>query len=217
MIRVVLADDHELVRAGLRMLVDAQSDMEVIAEAATGEEAVALIRSNRPHVAVLDLTMPGAGGLGAARDLARELGRDGSDGSGRTRVVILTRHNDEAYVRELLAAGALGYVLKHSASTELLQAIRAAAKGERYLDPALEYRELPDPTMPKPRRTITDREREILRLTAVGHGNKDIATRLGISIKTVEVHKANAMRKLDLAGRADVVRYAVVQGWMKDP
>ena len=97
------------------------------------------------------------------------------------------------------------------------KAIRAAAKGERYLDPALEYRDEPGTAMPRPRRTITEREREILRLTAVGHGNKEIASQLGISIKTVEVHKANAMRKLDLAGRADVVRYAVVQGWMKDP
>jgi two-component system, NarL family, response regulator NreC len=207
MIRVLLADDHEIVRAGLRMLIEAQPEMQVIAEAATGDELVARVRAELPDVAVVDLTMPGLGGLGAVRVL-RDL-------EPVTRLVILTRHDDEAYVRELRAAGAVAYVLKHSASTELLQAIRIAAEGGTYFDPALRTIQGPAQT-PEPL-GITNREREVLRLTAIGHSNKEIASQLGISVKTVEVHKTNAMRKLQLLGRADVVRYAVVQGWMKDP
>jgi two-component system, NarL family, response regulator NreC len=208
MISVLLADDHETVRAGLRLLVDAQPDMEVIAEAADGEQALARIADRRPTVAVLDLTMPGLGGLAVARQLART--------PDITSIVVLTRHDDEAYVRELLATGVAGYVLKQSSSDELLRAIRAAARRERYVDPACQKRlgrEAVDVQHPQ----ITPREREVLRLMAIGHSNKDIGSMLSISVKTVEVHKASAMRKLRLGGRTDVVRYAVLHGWMKDP
>jgi two-component system response regulator NreC len=210
MIRVLLAEDHETVRAGLRLLVDAQADMHVVGEAGNGADAVDRTRALRPDVVVLDLTMPGMSGLSAARALRTARPAPA--------VVALTRHDDDAYVQELLSAGASGYVLKQSASSELLHAIRAAASGERYLDPAL-----PSPDHPRdPRRRantppVTERESEVLRLMAVGHSNKDIAGRLGISVKTVEVHKANAMRKLGLRGRTDVVRYAVLNGWLRDP
>jgi DNA-binding NarL/FixJ family response regulator len=205
MISVLLADDHETVRAGLRLLVDAQSDMQVVAEASDGAQALARIADSSPNVAVLDLTMPGLGGLAVARQLATS--------PDATSIVVLTRHDDQAYVRELLAAGVAGYVLKQSSSEELLRAIRAAARGERYVDPACIEREGVETNQP----TLTAREREVLRLMAVGHSNKDIGSMLSISVKTVEVHKANAMRKLRLGGRTDVVRYAVLHEWMKDP
>jgi two-component system, NarL family, response regulator NreC len=209
MIRVLLADDHEIVRAGLRLLLDSQDDMSVIAEASTGEETVERVRTLKPDVTVIDLTMPGMGGLQAVRAL-----RDEAE---QTKIVVLTRHHDDAYVRELFAAGSAGYVLKHSGSAELLHAIRAAVRNEQYLDPAL----CPDPNAAAAGSKVctapTSRERDVLRLTAMGFANKEIAARLAISVRTVEVHKTNGMRKLQLAGRADVVRYAVLHGWMKDP
>jgi DNA-binding NarL/FixJ family response regulator len=207
MIRVLLADDHETVREGLRMLIEAQADMEVVGEAGNGRQAIERTGVLKPDVVVLDLTMPEVSGLSAAHALTPQ-----------TAVVALTRHDDDAYVQELIGAGARAYVLKQSASSELLQAIRVAASGGRYLDPGLS----PPPQPRDPRRrpntpTITDREREVLRLMAVGHSNKEIAASLDISVKTVEVHKTNAMRKLGLRGRTDVVRYAVLNGWLRDP
>jgi two-component system response regulator NreC len=217
MIRVLLADDHEIVRSGLRMLVDAQPDMRVIAEAATGEQALARIDDSGPDVAVLDLTMPGLGGLAVARRLANTANAPNAPGAPKaTSIVVLTRHDDEAYVHELLAAGVSGYVLKQSSSDELLRAIRAAASHEQYVDPACRERMQRKPAEHE-HPTLTPREREVLRLMAVGHSNKDIGSMLAISVKTVEVHKANAMRKLRLGGRTDVVRYAVLHEWMKDP
>lgn len=209
MIRVLLADDHEILRAGLRLLVDAQEDMNVVAESATGEQTIEQVRARCPDVAVLDLTMPGMGGLKTARILGTE--------AGETKVVVLTRHSDDAYVRELFAAGATGYVLKHSGSAELLHAIRAAARNERYLDPALRANDNAAKNGFNAGATATSRERDVLRLTAMGFANKEIASRLNISVRTVEVHKTSGMRKLQLAGRADVVRYAVMVGWMEDP
>jgi len=210
MIRVLLAEDHATVREGIRLLVDQQDDMQVVAEAADGRQALDRAAALQPDVLVLDLNMPGMSGVSAARAL-----------KGRTpgiAVVALTRYDDSAYVQELLEAGASGYVLKQSASSELLKAIRTAAAGGRYLDRGLARPE--DPHDPRRRATtprITERETEVLRLVAAGHSNKDIATALNISVKTVEVHKANAMRKLGLHGRTDVVRYAVLNGWLRDP
>jgi DNA-binding NarL/FixJ family response regulator len=206
MIRVLLAEDHETVREGLRMLIDAQTDMEVVGEAGDGRQAIERTGALKPDVVVLDLTMPEVSGLSAAQALTPQ-----------TAVVALTRHDDDAYVQELLGAGAKAYVLKQSASSELLRAIRVAASGGRYLDPAL-----PAPTQPRdPRRRagtpmITEREKSVLRLMAVGHSNKEIGAELEISVKTVEVHKANAMRKLGLRGRTDVVRYASLNGWLRE-
>jgi two-component system, NarL family, response regulator NreC len=209
MIRVVLAEDHETVREGLRFLVNAQNDMQVVGEASDGESALARAADLKPDVLVLDLTMPGMSGLAAARLLNASVTSPA--------VVALTRHDDDAYVQELMSAGAAAYVLKQSPSSELLHAIRVAASGGRYLDPGLS-----PPTYPRdPRRRvttppITEREAEVLRMMAVGHSNKEIAAALNISIKTFEVHKANAMRKLNLRGRTDVVRYAVLNGWLRE-
>jgi len=194
----------------LRLLVDAQPDMQVVGEARDGSDAINGVAALKPDVLVLDLTMPGIGGLSAARQL--------KESPSVTAVVALTRHDDDAYVQELLEAGAAGYVLKQSPSTELLHAIRTAASGGRYLDPGLSPPLYPrDPRRRASTPTITDREAEVLRMMAVGHSNKDIAFALNISIKTVEVHKANGMRKLSLRGRTDVVRYAILNGWLRDP
>jgi two-component system, NarL family, response regulator NreC len=210
MIRVLLAEDHETVREGLRLLVNAQTDMTVVGEAGDGQAAIERAEALKPDVLVLDLTMPGVSGLTAARAL-----------KGTTppiAIVALTRHDDEAYVQELMDAGAAAYVLKQSASAELLRAIRTAASGGRYLDPNLSPpEEARDPRRRATTPRVTDREVEVLRMVASGHSNKDIAHALDISIKTVEVHKANAMRKLSLHGRTDVVKYALLNGWLREP
>ena len=210
MIRVLLADDHETVREGLRLLVNAQTDMEVVAEANDGRFALEHAEALKPDVVVLDLTMAGMSGLSAAKVLKHRVPS--------VAIVALTRHADDAYVQELVNAGASAYVLKQSASTELLHAIRVAAAGGRYLDPSLPPPENPrDPHRRATTPPITEREAAVLRMMAVGHSNKEIAADLNISIKTVEVHKANAMRKLNLRGRTDVVRYAVLNEWLRDP
>ena len=212
-IRVLLAEDHETVRQALRVLLETRPDIEVVGEAPDGRVAVEQVKALKPDVAVLDLSMPQMNGLAAARAIKESVPG--------TAVVALSRHADDAYVQELLAAGASGYVLKQSTFDELLRAIHSAAKGERYLDSALASRAT-DAYMsryakPTSRPPITDREASVLRLMAVGHSNKEIATSLGIAVKTVEVHKANAMRKLNLRGRIDVVRFAVLSGWLQDP
>jgi two-component system, NarL family, response regulator NreC len=213
MTRVLLADDHETVRQGLKLLLNAQPDIEVVGEAADGHEAVSQVKEILPHVVVMDVSMPLLNGLAATRavkEVAPEVA-----------VVALTRHSDEAYVQEMLGAGASGYVLKQSASTELLRAIRAAATGQRYLDATLASRAadayLARNGARRPNPTISERETNVLRMMALGHSNKEIASALDISVKTVEVHKANAMRKLGLRGRIDVVRYAALNGWLQDP
>jgi DNA-binding NarL/FixJ family response regulator len=208
-IRVLLADDHETVRQGLKLLIDGQSDMQVVGEAGDGSATVANATALRPDVVVLDVSMPVVNGLEAARILR--------DAAPQSAVVALTRYSDDAYVRELLGAGASGYVLKQSASTELLQAIRSAAKGIRYLDAGLNRPSNFDRRrMPVSSPKLSGREAEVLRLTALGQSNKEIAAALDISVKTVEVHKSNGMRKMSLRSRIDVVRYAALQGWLKD-
>jgi two-component system, NarL family, response regulator NreC len=211
-IRVLLAEDHEVVRQGLKLLIDRQPDMEVVGEAGDGRAAVDGASTLQPNVVVVDVAMPNVNGLAATRRL-----REAAPSSA---VVALTRYADEAYVQELLHAGALGYVLKQSPSSELLDAVRAAAAGRRYLDRSLAARVARTMVRTRGSRAasppITDRETEVLRLMALGHSNKDIANALDLSVKTVEVHKANAMRKLGLAGRTDVVRYAMLQGWLHD-
>ncbi|HET9194422.1 MAG TPA: response regulator transcription factor [Vicinamibacterales bacterium] len=212
-IRVLLAEDHETVRHGLKLLINGQTDMEVVGEAGDGRVAVERAKTLQPNVAVVDVSMPQMNGLAATKAI-----RESTPG---TAVVALTRYDDEAYVQELLNAGALGYVLKQSPSAELVDAVRAAASGRRYLDRRLAARVAGDILSSRRRRAappaITDREREVLRLMALGHSNKEIAELLFLSVKTIEVHKANAMRKLGLAGRTDVVRYALLQGWLRDP
>jgi two-component system, NarL family, response regulator NreC len=211
-IRILLVEDHETVRQGLKLLVDAQDDMEVVGEAADGKVGLQRVYALRPDVVVMDVSMPEMNGLVATQAI-RELVPE-------TRVVTLTRYSDPAYVKELLAAGAAAYVLKQSASSELLTAIRRAAEGHRYVDSSVQGER--DSALvgrghpPRKVAQITDREAEVLRMTALGHSNKEIANTLDLSVKTVEVHKANAMRKLGLRGRIDVVRYALLQGWLRD-
>ena len=210
-IRVLIAEDHETVRQGLKLLVSSQPDMEVIGEAGDGRAAVERACELHPTVAVVDVSMPEMKGLAATRAIRQR--------APETAVVALTRYDDEGYVQELLAAGAKGYVLKQSAARELLDAIRAAARGTQYLDSALGTRV--SAVLSRRREgalsMITGRETEVLRLIAVGHSNKDIAAELNLSVKTVEVHKANAVHKLGLNGRIDIVRFAMLQGWLKEP
>jgi DNA-binding NarL/FixJ family response regulator len=210
-LRVLLADDHAVLRAGLRVLINSQPDMEVVGEAATGEEAWRQTGATRPDIVLLDLAMPGTGGIEA-------IGRIVRDFPG-ARIVILTMHDDVAYLRSALAAGASSYVLKRSADTELLSAIRVTHRGGTYLEPSLAGDIVDDalgrrgrPGDNAARDPLSDREREVLRLVAQGHTNQQIAERLSLSVKTVETYRARLMTKLGLRTRADLVRYALSVG-----
>jgi DNA-binding NarL/FixJ family response regulator len=211
-LRILLADDHVTVRHGLKLLIDNQADMTVIAEASDGAAAVQRALDLRPNVVVMDISMPGMNGLVATRKLKQAIPQ--------LAIVTLTRHADDAYLQELLRAGVSGYVLKQSAPTELLQAIRATAAGGQYLDSTLTARVTAgflgrDSKGPaRPGTPMSERESEVLRLIASGYSNKEIAASLSLSVKTVEAHKANAMRKLGLTSRIDIVKYAVLQGWL---
>ncbi len=211
-LRVLLADDHVTVRHGLKLLIDGQPDMKVVSEASDGQSALQIALESKPDVIVMDISMPGMNGLVATRAL-KQLQPDAA-------IVTLTRHSDDAYLQELLRAGVSGYVLKQSAPIELLQAIRAAGAGRQYLDSTLAARvtagflERESTRQNKAVATLSDRESQVLRLIASGYSNKEIAARLVLSVKTVEAHKANGMRKLDLNGRIDIVKYAVLQGWL---
>src|SRR4026209_1683934 len=213
-LRILLADDHVTVRQGLKMLIDSQDDMTVVSEASDGAAAVEQARTIRPDVVVMDISMPGMNGLVATRTL-KQIQPDSV-------IVILTRHGDDAYLQELLRAGADGYVLKQSAASELLQAIRATAVRGQYLDSALTARVTAGFLAKSGRKaqvtgvSVSERETEVLRLIAAGYSNKEIAAQLELSVKTVEVHKANASRKLGLKGRIDIVKYALLQGWLSD-
>lgn len=212
-IRLLLVDDHEAVRQGLAMLLNAVDALEVVGQACDGRDVVDAARQVSPDVVVMDVAMPGVNGLSATRALKHAFPS--------INVVALTRHSDDAYVQELLRAGASGYVLKQSSSSELVSAIRSVAKGQHYLDATLRER-LSAAFMRKhyltdaPPPSLSERETVVLRDIAWGYGNKEIAARLDLSVKTVEVHKANAMRKLGLHGRLDVVRYALLQGWLQE-
>ena len=212
-IRVVLAEDHESVRQGLRLLLESKDDIEIVADAANGRVAVDRVCELKPDIAVLDLSMPDMSGLAATRAIKQR--------APQVAVIAMTRHTEDAYVQELLSAGASGYVVKQSPVEELLKAIRAVAVGERYLDASLVARNakayLSRYGTTHSRPPISEREASVLRLMAIGHSNKEIAAALDIAVKTVEVHKANAMRKLDLRGRIDVVKYAVMNGWLQEP
>ena len=212
--RILIADDHAVVRQGLKLLINSQPDMTVVGEAADGAAVIQQAAAVEPDIVVMDLSMPGMNGLVATRVL-KEARRS-------VAIVALTRHDDETFLQEVLRAGASGYVLKQSNPVEFLQAIRAVAAGGVYLDPAVTSR-VADGLLTKASRArdltpppISERETDVLRLIAIGHSNKEVAAQLKISVKTVEVHKANAMKKLGLTGRVDLIRYGVLQGWLYD-
>ena len=211
-IRILIADDHAILRSGLKLLVTSQSDMEVIGEAADGLQAIEIATSRKPDVALLDLTMPRAGGMEALRKLAVECPK--------TRIVILTMHDDAAYLRSVLAAGASGYVLKRSVDADLLSAIRAVHKGGTFIDPGLadvlvqEVVTRKNGRAPREReaKILSDRESQVLGLVARGYSSQEIAEQIFVSVKTVETYRARLSAKLGLRTRSDVVRYAIRMG-----
>ena len=214
-IRVLIADDHALLRAGLRMLLSAQEDIEVVGEAGDGLQALARIRQLAPDVALLDITMPGMGGLEVLPQIR--------ESSPRTRILILTMHDDEGYLRKALAGGACGYILKQAADTELLSAIRAVHAGGTYLHAAhtkLLLEDMIDRHKARPSEEpevrLSPREEEVLRLIALGYTNQQAADALYLSVKTVETYRARLMSKLGLHSRADLVRYAMEKGLLGD-
>ncbi|MGY0490115.1 response regulator [Streptomyces sp. WG-D5] len=208
--RILLADDHHLVRRGVRLILDGEPDLAVVAEAGDGAEAVEAARTHRPDLAVLDIAMPRMTGLQAARELIRA--------QPELRILMLTMYDNEQYLFEALAAGASGYVLKSVADRDLVEACRAAMRGEPFLYPGAvgalirTYLDCIREGRFPPARTITDREEEILKLVAEGHTSQDIADLLVISAKTVERHRANLLQKLGLKDRLELTRYAIRVG-----
>ncbi len=213
-IRVLLAEDHRTVREGVRLMLSAQPDIEVVGEAGDGRAALRLARELAPAVVLMDVSMPEMNGLKATEQMGEVCPG--------ARVIALTRHTDTAYLQQLLQAGAGGYVLKQSDPAVLLQAVRAVAAGQSYLDPAITGKALSGyfgraaGGASVTEVYLSDRESEVLRLIALGYSNKEIAARLSLSVKTVEAHKANAMRKLDMTSRIDIVRYAMLRGWLSE-
>ncbi len=211
-LRVFLADDHPFVLEGLKAKVNAQPDMEVVGEAADGLTVVQRVGELRPHVVVMDVSLPILNGAAATEEIRRACPR--------VRVIALTVHEDRAYLRQLLAAGAAGYVLKRSAAEDLIRAIQIVAAGGTYLDPAVAdkvvggYIGSRGTRGPGSDQELSEREIEVVRLIARGFANKEIAHQLSLSVKTVETYRARAMEKLGLNSRADLVRYATYQGWL---
>ncbi len=212
-LRIVLADDHGVLRAGLRALLDDQPDLQVVGEAETADRALALVRELQPDVAVVDVRMPGDG-LNATRQMKQEFPA--------LSVLILSQYDDPAYLHQSLAAGASGYALKRASGQELLQAIRAVARGEVYLHPAVARvlveqswgpRQPADPDGSQP---LSEREAQVLREVALGHTTQQVAEKLFLSVRTVETYKARGMEKLGLDGRAALVRYAIEHGLLED-
>lgn len=213
-LRIFLADDHVVMREGLRALVNAQADMNVVGEADNGRAALLKARELQPDVIIMDVSMPELNGIQVTERLKRVCQK--------IMVLVLTAHDDGGYLRQLLEVGASGYVLKKAAAEELINAIRVVAAGGVYLDPTLAgkvvggylgRRQLGG----KPQgNNISEREAEVLRLVAWGYTNKEVAGYLRISVKTVETHKANLMQKLDLKSRVEMVRYALRQGWLRE-
>jgi two-component system response regulator NreC len=201
-IRIVLADDHAVVRSGLRMVLESESDLEVVAEAGDVDSARRYVRGHHPHVLVLDLNMPGGSSLEAIPLIREE--------SPETQIVVLTMQQEPAFAREALGAGALGYVLKEAADDELVQAVRCAAAGESFLNPRLGARIAAEPTGPPD--DLSERELDVLRLIALGHTNAEIAEQLYLSVRTVETHRSHIQQKLRLSTRAELVGYALERG-----
>jgi DNA-binding NarL/FixJ family response regulator len=212
-IRILLADDHGVVREGIKALINAQPGMEVVGEAGDGREALDMAAQLDPDVIVTDVSMPAMNGAQLTVELREK--RPGQ------KVVALTVHEDQAYLRQFLEAGAVGYVLKRAAAAELVQAVRAVAAGGTYLDPSLaggvirrfvNRRESPGGEAEE----LSDREAEVVRLIALGYSNKEIAARLGLSVKTIETYKSRSMEKLGIHSRVEIVRFAARRGWLTE-
>ena len=206
--RILLADDHTVVRKGIRMILSAQPDLEVVAEAKNGLEAVTEAERTLPDVVIMDVNMEGLNGIEAARQIGEV--------SPRTRVLALSMHRDAVYVREMLRAGAKGYLVKDADDDALLDAVRAVARGEAYLSPSVADAVLTDyrKHVTNPVDLLTTREREVLRLIAEGGTNKDIANQLSLSVYTVEGHRGRLMEKLNLHSTGDLVRFAIRNGFI---
>jgi two-component system, NarL family, response regulator NreC len=210
-ITVVLVDDHAVVRSGLRLLLDTQDDIDVVGEAGNAKEAVFRTRALKPDVILLDIVMPGESGIEALPKLLKE--------APETRVLVLSMQDDPSYVREAFAAGASGYVLKEAVDEEVVSAVREIAGGGRYVHPALGARMIAAEAEERAAAEadpLSEREREILRLLALGHTNQEIARQLYISVRTAESHRAHIMQKLRLSTRAELVRYALLHGLLAE-
>jgi two-component system response regulator NreC len=208
---VVIVDDHAVVRSGLRLLLSREDDLEVLGEAADAREAVFEVRAKRPAVVLLDVTMPGRSGIEAIPDLLKE--------APEARILVLSMQDDPSYVREAFAAGAHGYVLKEAADAEVVEAVRQVASGDRYVHPSLGARLAAadaEATRAAEQDPLSEREREVLRLLALGHTNQEIAKMLFISVRTAETHRAHIMQKLRLTTRAELVRYALGAGLLTE-
>jgi two-component system response regulator NreC len=203
---IVLADDHTVVRNALRLLLDAEPGFEVVAEAGDADDALRYVRGHKPSVLILDLNMPGRPSLEAVPDIRAA--------SPETEIVVLTMQNEPAFARRALQAGVRGYVLKEAADSELVQAVRSAAAGDTYLQPTLGARMAAGGKVEEGDE-LSERERDVLRLIALGHTNAEVAERLYISVRTVESHRAHIQQKLSLTSRAELVRYALEHGMVK--
>jgi two-component system response regulator NreC len=210
-VRILIVDDHAVVRAGLSMLVNAEQDLETVGEAGSAREAIFEARTTKPDVVLMDVMMPEQSGLEAVPQLLHE--------HPETKVLVLSMQDDPRYVREAFEVGASGYVLKEAADAELVAAIREVAGGGRYVHPELGARLIAAESEERRRaeeNPLSDREREVLRLLALGHTNQEIAKQLFISVRTAETHRAHIMQKLRLSSRAELVRYALDQGLMAE-
>jgi len=216
--RILLADDHAILRAGLRLLIEAQADMTCVGEAGDGIELLAQAERLQPDLVLLDLSMPRLGGLAALPEIRRK--------APDARILVLTMHADDEYLRQSLKGGAAGYVLKQAADQELLLAIRAVMRGEVYIHPAMtrvlvedlidRTRDLPGSSRgERPEDALSEREIEVIKQVARGYTNQEIADQLNLSVKTVETYRARAMQKLELNSRAALVRYALARGWLE--
>jgi two-component system response regulator NreC len=208
-IRTVIVDDHAVVRSGLRLVLEAEDDIEVVAEAADARQAVFEARAQKPDVILLDVVMPGRSGIEAIPDLLKE--------APETKVLVLSMQDDPAYVRQAFGAGASGYVLKEAVDAEVVAAVREVAGGRRYVHPALGARLVAAEAEERERAEgdpLSEREQEILRLLALGHTNQEIASELYLSVRTVETHRAHIMQKLRISTRAELVRYALERGML---
>jgi two-component system response regulator NreC len=214
-LRILIAEDHVSVREGFKFIIESQADMEVIGEAGDGRAAVEMAGELKPDIVLMDISMPNLNGLKAAAKLKRV--------APEIKIITLTRHTDSAFLHELLQAGVSGYVLKQSAAEEIIRAVRSVAEGNNYLDPAITGKVFDDYAGKRSKLRgettgvpLTDKESEVLRHIALGYSNQEIAHKMNVSVKTIESQKANSLKKLAMRSRKDIIRYAILQGWMQE-